>query len=57
MDFRFSTQHVGAWGGPSSTIPNAGLVSLCVRRATAPLPLATIAHTHDRYIVSVPIEW
>lgn len=57
MDFRFSNQHVGAWGGPASTIPNAGPISLCVRRATAPLPLATIAHTNDRYIGTVVIDW
>ncbi len=57
MDFRFSNQHVGAWGGPASTVANAGPVSLCVRRATAPLPLATIAHAHDRYIATVAIEW
>jgi hypothetical protein len=57
MDLRFSNQHVSAWGGPTSTIANAGVVSLCVRRATAPLPLAGIPHAHDRYIVSIPIEW
>ena len=57
MDFRFSTQFVRAWGGPTSTIPNAGTVSACVRRVTAPLPLAQVQHAHDRYIVTVPIEW
>lgn len=57
MDFRFSNQHVGAWGGPASTIANAGPVSLCVRRATAPLPLATMPHSHDRYIATVVIDW
>jgi hypothetical protein len=57
MDLRFSNQHVGAWGGPASTIANAGVVSLCVRRATAPLPLAAMPHANDRYIVSIPIEW
>jgi hypothetical protein len=57
MDFRFSNQHVGAWGGPASTLPNAGPVSLCVRRATAPLPLATTPHTNDRYIATLAIEW
>jgi hypothetical protein len=57
MDLRFSNQHVGAWGGPASTVPNAGPVSLCVRRASAPLPLATMQHGFDRYIVTIPIEW
>jgi hypothetical protein len=57
MDLRFSTQFVRAWGGPASTVPNAGAVSLCVRRATAPLPLAAIPHANDRYILSVLIEW
>ncbi len=57
MDFRFSNQHVGAWGGPASTVPNVGPISLCVRRATAPLPLATIPHTNDRYIGTVAIDW
>lgn len=57
MDFRFSTQHVGAWGGPASTIANAGPVSLCVRRVTAPLPLAAVPHAHDRYIGTYLIEW
>lgn len=57
MDFRYSTQFVRAWGGPSSTVPNAGTVSLCVRRVTAPLPLANIPHAHDRYVLTVPIEW
>ncbi|MFO0651457.1 MAG: hypothetical protein U0326_34860 [Polyangiales bacterium] len=57
MDFRFSNQHVGAWGGPASTVPNAGPISLCVRRATAPLPLATIPHTNDRYIGTIAIDW
>lgn len=57
MDLRFSNQHVSAWGGPASTVANAGVVSLCVRRATAPLPLAGVPHANDRYIVSIPIEW
>lgn len=57
MDFRFSNQHVGAWGGPASTIPNAGPVSQCVRRVTAPMPLATVPHTNDRYIGTIAIEW
>lgn len=57
MDLRFSTQFVRAWGGPASTVANAGVVSVCVRRATAPLPLAAMPHANDRYIVSIPIEW
>lgn len=57
MDLRFSNQHVGAWGGPASTVANAGVVSRCVRAATAPLPLAAMPHANDRYIVSIPIEW
>ncbi len=57
MDFRFSNQHVSAWGGPASTLPNAGPVSLCVRRVTAPLPLVTMPHAHDRYVATYVIEW
>ena len=41
----------------TSTIPNAGLVAACVRRVTAPMPLATIAHAHDRYLVVYSIDW
>lgn len=57
IDFRVSTNFARAWGGPSSTIANAGVVAACVRRVTAPLPLTTMPHQHDRYIVNVPIEW
>lgn len=57
IDFRVSTNFARAWGGPSSTIANAGVVAACVRRVTAPLPLTTMPHQHDRYIVNLPIEW
>jgi hypothetical protein len=57
MDLRFSTSFVRSWGGPSSTIANAGAVVACVRRVTQPLPLATTAHAHDRYLLVLPIEW
>lgn len=57
FDFRVSTNFARAWGGPSSTIPDAGTVAACVRRVTAPLPLATMPHAHDRYIAVQPIEW
>jgi len=57
MDFRVSTNFARAWGGPSSTIPNAGVVAACVRRVTAPLPLTTMAHQFDRYIANVTFEW
>lgn len=57
MDFRVSTNFARAWGGPSSTIPSAGVVAACVRRVTAPLPLTTMPHRFDRYIVNVPFEW
>ncbi|MEZ4390727.1 MAG: hypothetical protein R3A48_06485 [Polyangiales bacterium] len=57
MDFRVSTNFARAWGGPSSTIPNAGVVAACVRRVTAPLPLTTMPHNFDRYIVNVAFEW
>ena len=57
MDLRFSTGFVRSWGGPSSTIGNAGTVVACVRRVTQPLPLAAAAHAHDRYLMVLPIEW
>lgn len=57
VDLRFSTAIVRSWGGPTSTVPNAGDVVACVRRVTQPIPLATMAHAHDRYIAVVPIEW
>lgn len=57
MDLRFSTGFVRSWGGPSSTIGNAGAVVACVRRVTQPLPLAAAAHAHDRYLMVLPIEW
>lgn len=57
MDFRVSTNFARAWGGPSSTIPNAGVVAACVRRVTAPLPLTTMPHQFDRYIANVTFEW
>ncbi len=57
MDLRFSTAFVRSWGGPSSTIGNAGAVVACVRRVTQPLPLATAAHAHDRYLMVLPIDW
>ncbi len=57
MDLRFSTAFVRSWGGPSSTIGNAGAVVACVRRVTQPLPLATVTHAHDRYLMVLPIEW
>jgi len=57
MDLRFSTAFVRSWGGPSSTIGNAGAVVACVRRVTQPLPLATTTHAHDRYLMVLPIEW
>lgn len=57
MDLRFSTGFVRSWGGPSSTVGNAGAVVACVRRVTQPLPLAAAAHAHDRYLMVLPIEW
>ncbi|MEZ4409781.1 MAG: hypothetical protein R3A52_25405 [Polyangiales bacterium] len=57
IDLRFSTGSVRSWGGPSSTIANAGDVAACVRRATQPMPLAQMAHAFDRYIVTVPLTW
>ena len=57
MDLRFSTGFVRSWGGPSSTIGNAGAVVACVRRVTQPLPLAAAAHAHDRYLMVLPIDW
>jgi hypothetical protein len=57
IDFRFSTAFARAWGGPSSSIGDAGTVAACVRRVTAPLPLASITHAHDRYVVVYGIEW
>ncbi len=57
MDFRFSTSFVRAWGGPTSNVPGAGLVAACVRRVTAPLPLAQVTHAHDRYIVVYGMDW
>lgn len=57
IDLRFSTGSVRSWGGPSSTIANAGDVAACVRRATQPMPLAQMAHAFDRYIVTVPLAW
>jgi len=57
VDLRFSTGFVRSWGGPSSTIGNPGDVMVCVRRVTQPLPLAGIAHAHDRYLMVVPLEW
>ncbi len=57
LDLRFSTGFVRSWGGPSSTIANPGDVMVCVRRVTQPLPLATLTHAHDRYLLVVPLEW
>lgn len=57
VDLRFSTGFVRSWGGPSSTVANPGDVMVCVRRVTQPLPLATMPHAHDRYLVVVPLEW
>jgi hypothetical protein len=57
MDLRFSTGFVRSWGGPSSTIANAGTVVACVRRVTQPLPLGTAPHAHDRYLMVLPIDW
>lgn len=57
LDFRVSTNFARAWGGPSSTIPNAGVVAACVRRVSAPLPLTTMPHQFDRYIANVTFEW
>jgi len=57
IDLRFSTGSVRSWGGPSSTVANAGDVAACVRRATQPMPLAQVAHAFDRYIVTVPLTW
>ncbi len=57
VDLRFSTGFVRSWGGPSSTVANPGDVMVCVRRVTQPLPLATMTHAHDRYLVVVPLEW
>jgi hypothetical protein len=57
LDFRVSTNFARAWGGPSSTIANAGVVAACVRRVTSPLPITTMPHQYDRYIVNVPVEW
>ena len=57
MDLRFSTGFVRSWGGPSSTIANAGTVVACVRRVTQPLPLGAATHAHDRYLMVLPIDW
>lgn len=57
IDFRVSTNFARAWGGPSSTIAQAGVVAACVRRVTSPLPLTTMPHQFDRYVVNVPFEW
>lgn len=57
IDLRFSTGSVRSWGGPSSSIANAGDVAVCVRRVTQPMPLAQMAHGFDRYILSVPLSW
>ncbi len=57
LDFRFSTSFVRGWGSPASTVPRAGDVTSCVKNAVFPLPFATMAHDHDRYIVTVPIDF
>lgn len=57
MDLRFSTAFVRSWGGPSSTVGNAGAVVACVRRVTQPLPLAAVTHAHDRYLMVLPVDW
>ena len=57
LDFRFSTSFVRGWGSPASTIARAGDVTSCVKNAIFPLPFATMAHDHDRYIVTVPIDF
>lgn len=57
LDFRFSTSFVRGWGSPASTVPRAGDVTACVKNAIFPLPFAAIPHDHDRYIVTVPIDF
>jgi hypothetical protein len=57
LDFRFSTSFVRGWGSPASTVPRAGDVTACVKQAILPLPFASIPHDHDRYIVTVPIDF
>lgn len=57
LDFRFSTSFVRGWGSPASTIARAGDVTSCVKNAVFPLPFASMPHDHDRYIVTVPIDF
>ena len=57
LEYRFSTQFARGWGGPASNIADPGGVSLCVKRALFPLPLAQMPHAHDRYVVLVPFDW
>lgn len=57
LDFRFSTSFVRGWGSPASTVPRAGDVTACAKTAIFPLPYASMPHDHDRYIVTVPIDF
>ncbi|MDP3276109.1 MAG: hypothetical protein Q8Q09_12995 [Deltaproteobacteria bacterium] len=57
LEFRFSTSFVRGWGGPTSTIPRAGDVTLCAKQAVLPLPLSAMAHDHDRYLVTVALDF
>ncbi|MFO0563765.1 MAG: hypothetical protein U0269_37420 [Polyangiales bacterium] len=57
LDFRFSTSFVRGWGSPASTVPRAGDVTACAKNAIFPLPFASMPHDHDRYIVTVPIDF
>jgi hypothetical protein len=57
LDFRFSTRNTQSWGLPSSTIPNPGDVTACVKQKVLPLPFANIPHEHDRYVLVVNLDW
>jgi len=57
LDFRISTRFMRGWGSPTSNIPNAGTVSACVKTALTPLPFSTMQHQHDRYLLTVVIDW
>jgi len=57
LDFRFSTSFVRGWGSPASTVPRAGDVTACAKNAIFPLPFASMPHDHDRYIVTIPIDF
>ncbi len=57
LDFRFSTSFARGWGSPASNVPRAGDVAGCVKQAILPLPYATLAHDHDRYYTTIPIDF